>query len=254
MQLENVFPHKRNTNVTVNGNIYRIGAGGFIADGEGEPFEVPEEDAAKLLQGRAWRALSWDPADPANSSRFASASAVTPSGRKGRPPRDMQQLEADYGQKFKNTKGEVVKGPVTPAASLENDPEAAKALGIKADQGVSDRDVERLQKADAAQARESAKLALKSASTPAGKAEAETMAASAGLATGEAAVGDGRPAASAPKWTVPADGNWPDPKEAMPIEYLHEMADAYEVKYGKKLGKKKLVKKIHDEMYPEILE
>lgn len=247
MKLENVFPHKKNTNVTVNSTIYRIGPGGFIETADGIPFDVPDEDAYKLLQGRAWRELSWDPTDPKNASRFASLKPGKPGGTKGRAPRSMQQMETDYGVKLQETKGELAKGPVQPAAALDSNPDAVKDLNIVADQGgPSDKELERLAKADRTQVAQSAKQAGASEET-------ETTAATATYG-GDAAIGDGRPAAGNSEWSVPEDGNWPDPSEEMSIGYLHEMADAYEVKYSKRLGKAKLIKRINDEMYPEILE
>lgn len=42
---------------------------------------------------------------------------------------------------------------------------------------------------------------------------------------------------------------WPDPTEDMDIEYLRQMADAYEVSYSGRTGAKTLVKKIRAEMY-----
>ena len=44
---------------------------------------------------------------------------------------------------------------------------------------------------------------------------------------------------------------WPDPTEDMDIEYLREMADAYQVSYSHRSGKALLVKKITDAMYGE---
>ena len=53
------------------------------------------------------------------------------------------------------------------------------------------------------------------------------------------------------EWQEPAEGaDWPDPVEAMPIEYLRRMADAYDVKHGTKTSKKTLIEKILVEMYP----
>ncbi len=46
--LENVYDHKRNTQVLVNGHIYKVDENG-VAKG------VKKKDAAKLLQGRGWR-------------------------------------------------------------------------------------------------------------------------------------------------------------------------------------------------------
>ena len=59
------------------------------------------------------------------------------------------------------------------------------------------------------------------------------------------------PPSEAEKYVVPEDGNWPDPADDMPIEYLRQMAEAYEVKHSAKTSKKDLIKKITAEMYPD---
>lgn len=59
------------------------------------------------------------------------------------------------------------------------------------------------------------------------------------------------PPSEAEKFEVPEDGDWPDPTDAMPIEYLRQMAEAYEVKHSAKTGKKDLIKKITAKMYPD---
>lgn len=56
MNLQNIHPQKKNTKVTVNGNVYHIGQDLVIRDPETkQPVDVPEADASKLLQGKAWR-------------------------------------------------------------------------------------------------------------------------------------------------------------------------------------------------------
>lgn len=53
-------------------------------------------------------------------------------------------------------------------------------------------------------------------------------------------------------WEVPEEGaDWPDPTEEMPLAYLRQMADAYEVKYTARSNKKELVRKVMVEMYPD---
>jgi hypothetical protein len=59
------------------------------------------------------------------------------------------------------------------------------------------------------------------------------------------------PAVSPDQYVVPEDGDWPDPTEEMPMEYLREMAAAYQVKYNGLTAKKTLIKKIMIEMYPQ---
>jgi len=45
------------------------------------------------------------------------------------------------------------------------------------------------------------------------------------------------------------DDEWPDPTEDMDIEYLRQMADAYEVSYTARVGAATLVKRIKAAMY-----
>lgn len=45
------------------------------------------------------------------------------------------------------------------------------------------------------------------------------------------------------------DAEWPHPTEDMDLDYLKEMADAYEVSYGRNIGAKTLVKRIEEAMY-----
>lgn len=50
---------------------------------------------------------------------------------------------------------------------------------------------------------------------------------------------------------ITTEDEWPDPDESMDIEYLRQMADAYEVKYTANLGKKILINKIKKAMYED---
>lgn len=45
--------------------------------------------------------------------------------------------------------------------------------------------------------------------------------------------------------------DWPDPEETMDIEYLRQIADAYDVQYTPRTGKKRLVTDIMQAMYPD---
>ena len=47
------------------------------------------------------------------------------------------------------------------------------------------------------------------------------------------------------------ESEWPDPDESMDIDYLREMADAYEVKYTIRSAKAILIKHIMMAMYPD---
>lgn len=47
------------------------------------------------------------------------------------------------------------------------------------------------------------------------------------------------------------DGDWPDPTEEMSLEYLKLMADAYEIEYGARIGKEKLLERLKAEMYED---
>ena len=59
------------------------------------------------------------------------------------------------------------------------------------------------------------------------------------------------PPSEAAKWVEPEDGDWPDPIDKMPIDFLRKMADAYAVKHIKRTDKSELIKKIMAEMYPD---
>lgn len=45
------------------------------------------------------------------------------------------------------------------------------------------------------------------------------------------------------------DEEWPDPSEEHSLEYLKKMADAYEIKYGRNIGKSTLIKRINVAMF-----
>jgi len=47
------------------------------------------------------------------------------------------------------------------------------------------------------------------------------------------------------------ESDWPDPDEEMDIDYLREMADAYEIKYTIRSAKATLIKHIMAAMYPD---
>jgi len=83
--------------------------------------------------------------------------------------------------------------------------------------------------------------------------EVETAEADAKVADDQAAVEQAVEAAEQAKqteWEVPdEDGEWPDPVPEMPMEYLKQMADAYEVSYAANIGAKTLIERIKDAMY-----
>lgn len=245
MFLENIYPHKRNTNVTVAGAIYRIGPGGFICSGEEgrEPLDVPEEAAGKLLQGKAWRKLSWDPADPKNVSRFMTKlwDVKTPKGAIGRPPRNMSMVDKTSRPK------PIARTDLPPQAIGGAVDRSGNLTGMEQAQ-PSDRHLEK--SLETAQQKESKDVAqqqkLASKDEKAGEFAPQAQ------LQGDAAVGDGRPADLKPQWLVPNEGGeWPDPVPEMPREYLAQMAEVYEVKFKKNIGTAKLVKRIHDAMYVE---
>lgn len=62
--LLNTLPYKQNTSVYVNGTIYDIDSLGVCRD-------VEDEDANKLLQGKAWEL--WDGSDPTETLKKAKA-------------------------------------------------------------------------------------------------------------------------------------------------------------------------------------
>ena len=59
------------------------------------------------------------------------------------------------------------------------------------------------------------------------------------------------PAPEPKKAPVEDESEWPDPDESMDIDYLREMADAYEVKYTIRSAKATLIKHIMMAMYPD---
>jgi hypothetical protein len=58
-------------------------------------------------------------------------------------------------------------------------------------------------------------------------------------------------AQEAPEAVEDDGASWPDPDESMDLEFLQQMADAYEVEYTARTAKKTLVKRIMAAMYPE---
>lgn len=86
--------------------------------------------------------------------------------------------------------------------------------------------------------------------------EAEAAAAAAAKEAEEAAAAKAAlmEALEASGWdTAPFEesGEWPEPNEDMPIDFLKKMADGYEVKYGGTIGAGSLVERILKAMYPD---
>ncbi len=265
MYLMNRFPHKRNTDVTVGQTVYRIGPGGFICDSDDEraPLDVPDVDAARLVQGRAWSQLNWDPSDPDNARRFMSPADYPKGQGLGRPPRTMDQMKADYGLTDEKATMKPVSRGELPAQQIGvgtskdgkgglTSVEAAAPSDSGLEKSIStDRDT---QSQDMAHQK---KLGIQHEEF-----QQDAM-------DGGAAVGDGRvpsaeeipdstptinvipgdmPPAEYP--AVPVEGqHWPDPTIKMSKEYLTEMADAYGISYAKNIGTKTLAKRIHEKMY-----
>lgn len=241
MFLENVRPQKRNSNVTVNQTIYHIGPGGFIAaeDDPTVPFDVPDEDAKKLLAGKSWRPLSWDPEDPANANRFIKSAGGYPARKGlGRPPRDMSGIKDEFG-------GKPIGRTELPPQAIGTGSRAGELSGVE-NEAPSDEQlmkaVERDQKTEEADAASGKRVA-----------GAQMSSSDVVLVGGDVAVGDGKPPAGASPVAVdppvPADGDWPEPTPVMSRDYLEQMADAYEVKYSKRLGDEKLIERIKGAMY-----
>jgi hypothetical protein len=63
------------------------------------------------------------------------------------------------------------------------------------------------------------------------------------------AVGQEPPLPMAEEVAEDAEDEWPDPDESMDVEYLREMASAYEVSFNVRTPKKTLVKRIQAAMY-----
>ncbi len=284
MYLMNRFPHKRNTNVTVGQTVYRIGPGGFICypAEERAPLDVPDVDADRLVQGKAWSQLNWDPNDPKNDKRFVTPADYPKGSGLGRPPRTMERMRADYGLPDEPMKplGRHALGAQEIGTGTSKDGSGGLS-GVEAsapsDRGLvksvdGDRDV---QTQDLAQQR--------TKGTTHEEFAPDQM-------SGESAVGDGRAPSGAPSPSgvegpppptnvvplvsgvgdttpttnvVPGDmtpaaypakpvegQHWPDPSADMKINYLKEMADAYGVNYAKSIGAKTLSARVHKAMYP----
>lgn len=261
MFLENVRPNKRNTNVTVNQTIYLIGPGGFITTEEDKkvPYDVPDDDASKLLQGKSWRQLGWDPKDPGNAAKFIDAVGGYPKTKGlGRPPRDMSGIREEFGLKPAN-RSEL------PPQAIGTGSKDGQLSGVE-ESPPSDEELSKAVERD--QRREN-----KDASSDKRVSDAQMSSSAAVQMSGDADVGDGKaPAAAqvtpAPARVkaappaqanegaiadppVPSDGDWPDPTGEMSLGYLRQMADAYKVKYAKNAGKKTLIKRVMGEMYTD---
>jgi len=239
MKLENRNPAKRNSKVSVNGHTYWVGHGGFIDDGEGNPVDVPKEDAEKLCQGKAWSELSWDPKDPANAGKLVPVSKIqAPNGALGRPVRSVSQMDGQSGIVPKTAAelgGQRVTAPTKDGlppkdAPVENrlptDEELAKAHAEDAKAAVEDAK---------RQGNEVDELGT-------GLLGHDGEEIPSTLTTGEI---------EAQVSPEESSGEWPDPTDTMAMPYLKKMADAYDVTYSGKIGKKALIKKIMAEMYEE---
>lgn len=81
MQLQNLYPHKRGTGVCVNGHVYKIALDGIVRDEQGNPVDVPQVDAAKLLADPdAWRVLGAQPVKANRAEAKAALKAVMSDG------------------------------------------------------------------------------------------------------------------------------------------------------------------------------
>ncbi len=256
MYLENVRPNKRNSNVTVNQTIYRIGPGGFITTEEDPkvPFDVPESDASKLLQGKSWRPLSWDVDDPKNANKFIEAAGGYPKKQGlGRPPRDMSGLREEYGMKPMDRKD-------LPPQAIGSGSRDGSLSGVE-ETAPSDADLSKSIGSDQ-------KAEEKDAASGKRVSDAQMSSSETVLMSGEAAIGDGKApsgaATPAPHLStssdredtivdppVPTDGDWPDPTTLMSTDYLRLMANAYKVNYAKNVSKKTLVKRVMTKMYED---
>lgn len=252
MKLENLNPAKRDSKVTVNGNTYWIGHGGFVDDGEGNPIDVPETDASKLMQGRAWKALSWDPDDPRNAKRMMPAPTGIGIGRR---QRTKEELKWDQGVRPKTPEelgGQAVTvptkdGQLTGDELVESKPptteeiQKAHADDVAAAQvDAKPHDVVIDGKVVAKAAGQEDTGLLNDTGQPMSGTETtreiETM-------TADTA------AAKADSSESGEETEWPDPTMKMTGKYLREIADAYEVSYNEKTTKKELVKTIMKAMY-----
>lgn len=258
MNLENLNPNKRNTYFTCRGTKYWIGHGGFISDEEGKPVDVPEAHTLVLLQGKAWRALSWDPEDP----KYAKRVMPGPTGvGLGRRPRTRDELKWEQGIRPKTN--EELGGQTVTVGTKDGKPTGSELVETKP---PTTEEIQKAHKADIEKAKADAqphKLVAEDGNVVGTGHGAEDT----GLLSdvddtgllgdgGESVSGDDTTreieTATAPTWTAPAEGEeWPDPVAKMPIKFLREMADAYEVKYTQKAKAKTLITKITKAMYDE---
>ena len=74
MLIKNLLEHKKNTTVLVNGHTYAIAQDRVIRDPEGNPQNVPEEDAVKLLANQE----AWAIYDPSQVAKVAPRAADRP--------------------------------------------------------------------------------------------------------------------------------------------------------------------------------
>lgn len=175
--LRNVLEHKKNTEVNVDGTIYKIDKDGLC---EG----LSDVDAEALLQNpEAWHTY------PRNSMR------PEPPPPEKKPPSGGMKLVLDDGSVVDPAKEFAKKEETPPETAEEAEQEATEEVVTKS---------------------------IKEAS--------------------EESSGDEEPQ---------EEGEWPEPSEDMDLTYLRQMADAYEVKYTGRTGKKKLVTDITAAMYGE---
>lgn len=247
MKLENLNPNKKNSKFTVNGNTYWISHGGFVADpgDPAEPLEIPEADAAKLLQGRAWKALSWDPSDP----RFAKRMIPAPTGTGiGRRPRTKEELKWDQGihpKTVEEMEGQVLSVPTkdgkpTGDEAVETKPPTTEEIEKSHEQTEAE-----VAAANARELEQDTGLLSDMGEPVSGEDTTQEIEAATAPPPEETET-------QTPTWTIPAEGEeWPDPVESMPIEFLREIAKAYEVSYTPRTGRRRLVKDITAAMYVE---
>lgn len=228
MKLENINPAKKNTHVTVNGNMYWVGHGGFIDDGEGEPLDVPETDAAKLTQGRAWKELSWDPKDP----KYAKRMMPVPEGIGiGRRPRTIEEMKWDQGVRPKTV--EELGGQTVTIPTKDGKPTGEEAVETAP---PTPEELEKAEKAQTGLLSDSGADAVSADTTR----EIEALSGSNGAEEPDNS-----------STVVESGSEWPDPTEDMDIEYLREMAGAYDVTFHHRAGKPRLIKDIMAAMYSE---
>lgn len=241
MYLKTSLQHQSSTTVLCNGTRYQVSPQGVIVGTDGEPFNVPEVDARRLLANSAWGEVApvrkpvtgaVAPPTPKASITLLTAPVAPspPSGPATLPTKEQLMAKgANEGQAI----GTIVFE--TALAEGKGREEAEKLAQVAYNAW------EEQVRGEAPKLPEGPPPPPSSASTE------PSVAASAAAASGDKPAE--RPVVSYP--AEPKDGeDWPDPTEEMELGYLRKMADAYDITGAEQANRKTLVSRIKVAMYP----